>query len=307
MTKPVIPLSLSLAALVMLLGFDAIGQQRIAAIQNFMGDVEVEHSAQIIKPLKIGKVIRNGDIFDSDTVRTRKGEADLLVADGSIVRLDQNTTLYMAFEGAQPGAPAPPPAAMDRKLRLIVGRIWCDIKPSRTTTTKFELPDGVAAVRGTVVEFGVTGPSEWDAMVDRGVMSLTHTGINAQMSLKTGNKIGVRKGSAVITNLGSDEVDILLADGSKLSDFDPGDIVEVELLPDGRYIIKMLRGSAVFTSAGGRQTRLNEGDSVESGGLPPGAPGEGMAAPIVPQRFISPSQSGGRTTPDSHEPFVLEP
>jgi len=193
MTKIAVSIPAVFLATFVFLSVEVMGQQRIASIQSFIGEVEVEHSAQIIKPLKIGRMVRSGDVFDADTVRTRKGEADLLVVDGSVVKMDQDTALYMAFKTAQAAAGVPAPGTPDRRIKLVGGRIWCDVKPSRIATTQFELPDGVAAVRGTIVEFAVDPAKGWNVGVDRGLMTLNHTGIRAQVSLTSGNKLGVRK------------------------------------------------------------------------------------------------------------------
>lgn len=278
----------------------AHGQQRIASVQGFTGDVELEHSAQIIKPIKLGKIIRNGDVFDSDTVRTRKGQADLLVVDGSVVKMDQNTALYMGFEAMQPapGTTAPP---ADRKFRVIAGRIWADVKPSRTSTTKFELPDGVAAVRGTIVEFGVTGAKDWDASVDRGVMSLTQTTANAQMSLSSGDKFGSGRTegeTSRFSNLGNGAFDVLLADGSRVSEFDPTEMIDVTRHPDGTYRLFALRGGFFYTTAAGRRMRISQGGSVESGQAQPGPAG------AAPAGHTGGGSGGGPTSNnDMHQPM----
>lgn len=282
----------------------AQGQQRIATVENFTGDFDILHSAQVIKPIKIGKIIRNGDIFDSDTARTRDGEADLLLVDGSSVRMDKNTTLYLAFE-ALPATPGKAPGEIDRKIRLIVGRIWCEIKPSRTTTTKFELPDGVAAVRGTKVEFYVSGTGTWEAGVDTGVMSLNHTGVAAQMSMSAGNKLGVgpgRQGGYLFSNLGTGSYDIVLADGSCIIEFDPTEIVEIIRYADGSYRIIAAKGSFRFTDAAGRTTTVNEGTSTTTTGAP-GAPavpaGGAEGAPALPRPHLGGGSGGGGGVPAS--------
>ena len=278
---------------------DAHGQPRIASIQDFTGDVEVEHSAQIIKPIKLGRIIRNGDVFDSDTVRTRIGQADLLVVDGSVVKMDQNTTLYAGVETVAPGAGmAAPPA--DRKFRVVVGRIWADVKPSRTSTTKFELPDGVAAVRGTIVAFGVTGAKDWEASIDRGVMSLMQTAVSAHMSLSSGDKFGSGKGEGAasrFSNLGNGSFDVLLADGSRVSGFDPTKVLDVTRNPDGTYRLFAFRGDFSYTTAAGRRMQISQGGSVESGQTQAGPAGAAGA-------HTGGGSGGGPTSNnDMHQPF----
>ncbi len=290
MRHPGIAQASALAAL-LFLAVEAQGQQRIATVQNFTGEFEIEHSGQIIKPVKMGAILRNADVFDSDTVRTRKGQADLLVIDGSIVRMSENTTLYMAFEAPPPAAPGAPAAApVDRKVRLVVGRIWCDIRPSRTSTTKFELPDGVAAVRGTIAEFHVPNNLSFDVGVDRGVLSLVHTTAGVEMSLAGGNKLGAQSvdaNSVQFTNLGTGDVDLVLADGSRVSGFGPTDIVQVTRNPDGSYKVTMIKGSATFTDSTGRSSSVNEGQSATSQGVTgPGAGG-------VPGGGVPPGRGGG--------------
>jgi hypothetical protein len=112
--------------------------------------------------------------------------------------------------------------------------------------------------------------------------------------------VKVEGDTAQLTNLGDGAIDVLLADGSRITGFDPGEVVDVTRYPDGSYLITVVQGSVSYTDASGKATQVSQGRSAASVRVGGGAGGTA----VPPPRIGGGSGGGGRTSNnDSHQPF----
>lgn len=132
----------------------ATAQEGIARISEFTGDVAIQRGETVLVPMHVGKVIRNGQLADEDMVQTKKGTASVLFDDGSLLRLREDTLIVINPPKAQVTAVAAQEVAQ-RRVRIVVGKLWTFIEPKATAKTVFEVPDGIAAVRGCTGDFDV--------------------------------------------------------------------------------------------------------------------------------------------------------
>ncbi len=132
----------------------AFGQERLAVVSEFTGDVKIQHEDQWIVVKKIGPRIMNSSIFEGDTLETDTGSsADVLYDDGSLLQIKEETSLSFKTGELSEEKKAESKKETLRSVKLVSGKIWCKITPGTTVLTEFETPTGVASVRGT--EFAI--------------------------------------------------------------------------------------------------------------------------------------------------------
>jgi hypothetical protein len=101
-------------------------------------------------------------LFEGDTIVTKEmGKADILLDDGSMVRLRENTNLVLKDKK---------PGKSKGRLQVLLGRIWAKIT-TRENLLEIETPSAVAAIKGTAVELivlqnGNTTLIVWDGLVE---------------------------------------------------------------------------------------------------------------------------------------------
>jgi len=171
----VLGLALVWSAVVMGAGQPAL----VGRITEFQGAVEIARGTQTIRPTRIAKIVKGGALMNGDVVRTLpKATATITFSDGSFVRLGPNvqvavgagtvmfmdkSTLKLEAQAqvtieekkrrrARRGAAAP---GARRTIGIRLGKVLWDVKRSKTVSTRFELPNGVAAVRGTSGFFAI--------------------------------------------------------------------------------------------------------------------------------------------------------
>jgi hypothetical protein len=142
----------------------------------FAGQVESGKSGvgTIITASKFGAfVIRAGaqapgaraevgmQLFEGDQVVTKElGKLDLLLDDGSMIRLKENTDLVLKDKK---------PGKQKTRLQVLLGRIWAKVT-KQENLLEIETPSAVAAIKGTSLELTVLSNGDstllvWDGLV----------------------------------------------------------------------------------------------------------------------------------------------
>lgn len=110
-----------------------------AMARYIVGDVDVQKKQKKKKKLQIG-----GRVYENDLVSTGfESEADLSLADGSVLKVIENTDALFAAE-----------MDGDSKKLIIIditkGRVHFDIQKQKNREVKFKTSTAIAAIRGTV-------------------------------------------------------------------------------------------------------------------------------------------------------------
>lgn len=236
---------------------DLFAQMSIGRVHKFSGELQIQHEGHILVPAKAGPLFRNANVYAGDTVRTGRGAAELLFDDGSLLTMDESTIVQV--DQVNLGATE----QKERNVKIILGRVWCKIQPTKTLKTVFEVPDGVAAIRGTTLEIWVDEAGNWGVMVHEGMAELTYYRMAAMFGIP--KECGFRT-----TQVSADEVefectgecciDILFRpspftkkDGTTaivptlVRDFCDGDILRVKRNPDGSYDFNEVKGTVRVT------------------------------------------------------------
>ena len=134
-------------------------EERLAVISKYKGQVKVQRDTVWKNVSKIGNRIRNSSVYNEDTVLTMPvSTADLVFSDNTLLEVNEDTTLTISTrqmtdeERAQKGfirKVAGTQKGICRNINLKVGKIWANITPSKSILTEFEMPTGVASVRGS--------------------------------------------------------------------------------------------------------------------------------------------------------------
>jgi hypothetical protein len=127
------------------------GEEKLAVINKYKGDVTVQHEGNNLVVEKRGARIKNASIYDKDSISTKKAStAELVFNDGSRFDINEKTTLTISEEKTTRLN-----KTLLRRVKIKAGGVLAEIIPSKTVLTEFELPTGVATVRGTVVSINV--------------------------------------------------------------------------------------------------------------------------------------------------------
>lgn len=113
-------------------------------------------------------VLTNPKVVAGDTVRTdRRGRGEIDYGDGSLTRLDSNTTFEVQelTKGAR--------RVMDAKLTK--GRVWNNVRKLASVDDRFQVntPNAVATVRGTIFVCEVAPPRDGGPGVDTTCIQIT--------------------------------------------------------------------------------------------------------------------------------------
>ena len=284
-------------------GGNLFAQKSIGRIHQFAGELKIQHEGNILVPAKAGPLFRNANIYPGDTIRTGKGAAEVLFDDGSLLKMDERTILQVdQVEMDAAGR-------KERNIKVILGRIWCKIEPTKTLRTVFEVPDGVAAIRGTIVEIWVNEAGDWQFFVHEGTAELTYYRMAAMFGIQNECGFSLKQIDADTVELKCEEkccIEILFRpapfhkeDGTVVivptivRDFCDGDVIQVKRNPDGSYDIREVTGTVNVTHLlpeEGSQLRpwwledpvIPRGDTGSPGGGRPGEDGMPPATVINP-------------------------
>jgi len=208
----------SVCVLLLLCG-TAFAAQGIARISEFSGEVTVQRGEDLLRPVRVGKMIRNGVLMDNDMVQTKKGRATILFDDGSMLKLYDETLIVVNPPPTEQIKTVAGAEKTDRRIRIVVGKVWNLIQPKTKKTTLFELPDGVAAVRGCSSTFQVTWAGSYRLIVDTGTYLPTQFSSGLSWEQPAGCDVRVERtpGGIRIVNMSGSEhpITITLADGTK--------------------------------------------------------------------------------------------
>jgi hypothetical protein len=197
--------------------------------------------------------VRNGSLANGDQISTigADSEATVQFADGSIVKFNPSTQAAIN-EAPSTGTKKEGSRPVSRRIKVLVGKVWGDIKPNQTILTEFETPSGVAAVRGTQVEIGFVN-GVLTAKVDSGSIQLRQGVTN--FTLDSGQvmqfNVNAQTGQItvhVVADAGKEisgkmgDADIAVKSGSVISAEQKGN--------SGVIQIKLEAGSCTVTKAG---------------------------------------------------------
>lgn len=227
------------------------GQDRVATISGFSGTVQVGRAGEWQQVMQVGPTIRHNSIFPKDEIKTGPdGNAEILFEDGSIVKVSPNSSLVVDQGPLALDKAATTGKSLRRSIRVLVGKAWADIKPSTVVATEFEMPEVVAAIRGSVLSFDVPpegGPYLFSASAETGGMDITHVGPTGARG--TGMAFGVSAGQGIQGGKGSFTVELA-----------PGTVGEVVgRAPDGTQVVMDGQDKISVTRAAGGAKITNVG------------------------------------------------
>ncbi len=103
-------------------------------------------------------------LFEGDRLKTRElARAAVIIDDGSIIRLNENTDLFLKVRQAD---------KKKNRIKLLLGHLWAKVKKlDHGQELEIETPSAVAAIKGTELELKVLPDGKvrlivWDGLVD---------------------------------------------------------------------------------------------------------------------------------------------
>jgi|SaaInl4_150m_RNA_FD_contig_31_886684_length_1136_multi_6_in_0_out_0_2 hypothetical protein len=126
---------------------NVFGEEKLAVINKFKGDVIIQHEGENQLVEQRGARIRNSSIYNQDSISTMEAStAELVFNDSSRFDINEKTTLTIISEKTTKFN-----RSLLRRVSLKAGGLLAEVIPSKTVLTEFEIPTGVATVRGTVI------------------------------------------------------------------------------------------------------------------------------------------------------------
>jgi hypothetical protein len=184
----------SISSGVVLLLINAIGilhaAEGDAYLKSIIGTVKVRKGES--PTWKDGRP--NMVLKEKDAVRTFvESQVEIMTSEGSVLRLDENTTLEMSTLKVFGGG------AQTTKIKILNGTVLANVKKLVNTGSKFdfETPTAVASIRGTTVGFDVSSEKTLVKVYDGEVM-VTPKGSQSGVSVKTNQMTAIIKGQKII-------------------------------------------------------------------------------------------------------------
>ncbi len=163
---------------------------REAAIQNIIGSVKVRKGeSNTWKDARPGMPIR-----EKDAIRTFvESQVEIVTSEGSVVRLEENTTLEMADFKQMTGG------VQKTKISILNGTVLSNVKKLLNAGSKFdfETPTATASIRGTTVGIDVLSDKTSIKVYDGEVLVMPR-GTAAGISVKTNQMTTVIKGQKAL-------------------------------------------------------------------------------------------------------------
>ncbi len=164
--------------------------EREAYLKSMVGTVKVRKGESPI--WKDGRP--NMVLKEKDAVRTFvESQVEIMTAEGSTIRLDENTTLEIAALKEFGGG------AQTSSIRILNGTVLANVKKlvNVGSTFQFETPTAVASIRGTSVGFDVTGDKTLIKVYEGEVM-VVPKGAQTGVSIKSNQMTTVVKGQKIV-------------------------------------------------------------------------------------------------------------
>ncbi|MBI3271949.1 MAG: FecR domain-containing protein [Planctomycetes bacterium] len=292
---------------------------RIAQVNDFSGEVKIKNAktGELKALAKVGSKIKNSAIYSGDEVLTgADGTTSILFPDGSLLRVDAPQSDVVISEGgldekARVGRAAG--KTVGRKVKVLAGKIWSDVKPQTSIFTEFETPSGVAAVKGTTVAVSVTGTTA-GVHVDGGSVLFFNTAVNTNATLLSGQEISVNFNpvsgllSFSVVNDAGAPLSVVLPGGT--INMTTGDGVGITLNANGTYGIAVTSGTVEVTQQDGTTGTFNAGQSTTTGTAseqPGGTPGSDSGSTPPSQGTGEPAPAKEPSTPAEITPNDTSP
>jgi len=179
-----------LVIIVMALISTSYAAEREAYIKNIIGTVKVRKGqSPTWKDAMPNMVLK-----EKDAVRTyMESQVEIMTSEGSIIKLDENTTLEMSVLKEFGGG------AQSTKVKILNGTVLANVKKFVNTGSKFdfETPTAVASIRGTIVGFDVT-KEKTVIKVYEGEVLVSPIGSTSSITLSADQKTTIAKGDKTI-------------------------------------------------------------------------------------------------------------
>ena len=131
---------------------------RIGTVKKMKGSVSVDRDGEVRAVRMLGRRVRGGTLFSGNVVITgADSSAELALEDGSTMSVQADARVKIEEKKASFAKKLSTGKSHLRSITVLTGRILSKIRPNVTVATEFELPTGVAAVRGTDVDITVDG------------------------------------------------------------------------------------------------------------------------------------------------------
>lgn len=272
----------------------------LAQIVKVEGDVSVQRGAAMtLRPQSGPSGVLRGELMSGDRVRSGpESSASVLFGDGTSLVLRQGTVVSVfQTEAASPGAPA------TRRIKLHLGKLDWEVAKNATVATQFDLPYGLASVKGTSGSMDVTvdevsGNLQVEMSLATGSIEcsvVVNGRTYASGELAAGQTLTLRSwpgGVVFSTRPDSPPVTFVLDNGTTVT-VPAGNAAVITIQPDGRITVSALKGNVEVQEPGKAPQTLNEGEQANTdappGAGPEGGPAGGEAPPIVIKNPASPA------------------
>jgi FecR protein/Glucodextranase, domain B len=165
--------------------------QRDAYLKSMIGSVKVRKGeSPIWKDGRQQMLLR-----EKDAVRTFvESQAEVMTAEGSVMKLDENTTLELSTLKDFGGG------TQSTSIKILNGTVLANVKKLVNTGSSFEFetPTAVASIRGTILGINVAGDQTSIKVYDGEVMVKPRGG-SAAVSVKSNQMVTVVKGQKTVT------------------------------------------------------------------------------------------------------------
>jgi len=273
----------------------------VAQIVKLKGSVSVQRGAAMtLRPQEGPSGVMRGEVVSGDRIMSGPdSSASVRFADGTNLELRQGTTVSVFQTDAPTGAVAP----VMRRIKVHLGKLDWEVAKNPAVATQFDLPYGLASVKGTSGSFevsvdGVSGNLQVEMSIVNGSIEFTATAggrTYGSGELSGGQTLTLRGwpgGVVFSTRPESAPVTFVLENGTTVT-IGGGNAAIITILPDGRISIAAVTGSVEVQEPGKAPQTLNEGERADTD-APPGAGPEGGAAggeapPVVIKNPASPA------------------
>ena len=166
--------------------------QDIASFTSVTGEVRIKSSVRAKgKWLRVKKV--GVTLFNGDEIRTLAGKAEITFDDGSIMKVDENTSLKIEERPTKRKLFGfIDMSFMNRNIKVSFGKLWANIKKARGKWTSFESKVAVAGIKGTSVSMYVDSKGDMQFACHEGLVAITKTDGSYELTMDKGKEVWIK-------------------------------------------------------------------------------------------------------------------
>ena len=171
----------------------ASATEAIATFTRVKGEVRIKSEARKTRG-KWLRVKKGGvRLFNKDEIRTLAGSAEITFNDGSIIKVNENSSLLIEEKPTTRSLFGfVKQSFTNRNIKIMFGSLWAKIRPVSGKWTSFESKSAVAGIKGTTISVSVKPDGTMQFSCDEGFVEIANPDASWTLKMDSGKEVRIK-------------------------------------------------------------------------------------------------------------------